>query len=884
MKYFRSLIGFIAACYTKLLNDFKSVIMSYQMSPGLQQFKNQVGIKFQLYNSLFTSLPFHRIEKTGILLSLLLTWCEDGYKKKQGPEDIIEEFFKKHTSINNEREQVDTLFRFVQYCERQIVLFDALEDAAFRDVNDMGGVGTIKHLSSEVIQSNKEEELAKKLTDYSVRIVLTAHPTQFYPGAVLGIINDLSKAVIDNNASQINMYMQQLGKTPFLKKQKPTPYDEAISLVWYLENVFYHAAGRILSSLKSQFPDAVSENNAVIKMGFWPGGDRDGNPFVTAATTLKVGEALRGAIIKCYYLDVRKLKRRLTFKGVDTILQELEDKLYSNIFIPEHKTELYRQEIMLPLQQIREILVYQHNSLFLHLVDNLISKVLVFGLHFATLDIRQDSSVHAKLMKEVSARGSLLPKNFPELPDTEKIAALTTISGKANSADYEGLIKDTLETIPAIKEIQRYNGVEGCNRYIISQCNSALNVMEVFALFLLSGWKKEELNIDIVPLFETVDDLEKAAEVMKTLYENKVYREHLQRMQHTQTIMVGFSDGTKDGGYLMANWGIYKAKEELTSISRQYGIDVVFFDGRGGPPARGGGKTHKFYASMGKNISNKEIQLTIQGQTVSSNFGTVDSAQYNIEQLLHAGISNDLFSSMKITLRGDEEQLLEEMAADSYQAYVDLKNHPHFMQYLSEVSPLRFYSETNIASRPSKRNSSSRLELKDLRAIPYVGSWSQIKQNVTGYYGVGTALKAMDEKGKWPEVKRLYSNSLFVKTLMDNCEMAMKKCFFPLTEHFSRHPVFGEIWTKIYLEFELTKKYVLKLSGKNELMADYPVEQLSIQMRERIVLPLSTIQQYAIIKFRKLETSMVNSPMKETYEKLIIRCSFGIINAARNSA
>ena len=346
--------------------------------------------------------------------------------------------------------------------------------------------------------------------------------------------------------------------------------------------------------------------------------------------------------------------------------------------------------------------------------------------------------------------------------------------------------------------------------------------------------------------------------------------------------MVGFSDGTKDGGYLMANWGIYKAKEELTKISDQYGVRVVFFDGRGGPPARGGGKTHRFYSSLGKNIANKEIQLTVQGQTVSSNFGTVASAQFNIEQLVHAGIANDLFSSRKVTLNEEEESLLAEMAGTSYTAYTTLRDHPDFMEYLNEVSPLQFYSETNIGSRPSKRKNTGKLELKDLRAIPFVGSWSQLKQNVTGYYGVGTALQDMEKKGKWHSVKQLYAHSPYFKTLLDNSEMAMKKCFFPLTESFSKHPRFGKIWFLIYNEFELTRKFIFKLSGKQELMSDYPIEQMSIQMRERIVLPLSTIQQYAIMKFREAEKS--DSPMKEIYEKLIIRCSFGVINAARNSA
>ena len=218
--------------------------MDNQASRGLQHFKNYVGIKFQLYNSLFTSLPFHRIEKTGILLSLFVNICEEGYKKKLSPTEIIKEFFKKHTSFTSQADQIDLLFRFTQFVERQVVLFDALEDAAFMHVHDIGGAGTLKQLELEVIQKNKETELAKKLEDFSIELVLTAHPTQFYPGSVLGIINDLSKSLSENNAAQINMYLQQLGKTPFFKKEKPTPYDEALSLIWYLENVFFAAAGQ----------------------------------------------------------------------------------------------------------------------------------------------------------------------------------------------------------------------------------------------------------------------------------------------------------------------------------------------------------------------------------------------------------------------------------------------------------------------------------------------------------------------------------------------------------------------------------------------------------------------------------------------------------------
>ncbi|MDX5437581.1 MAG: phosphoenolpyruvate carboxylase, partial [Pontibacter sp.] len=379
-----------------------------------------------------------------------------------------------------------------------------------------------------------------------------------------------------------------------------------------------------------------------------------------------------------------------------------------------------------------------------------------------------------------------------------------------------------------MKTIQEQNGEEGCHRYIISHSTSALNVLEVYTLFALRGWSREEMTVDIVPLFETIDDLRNAARVMGELYRDEVYRSHLHRRGNTQTIMLGFSDGTKDGGYFMANWSIYKAKEALTQVSREYGLEVIFFDGRGGPPARGGGKTQQFYASLGDNIANKEIQLTIQGQTISSNFGTVDSAQYNIEQLMHAGVSNALFSQKKPTLAPESDKLLQQLANISYQAYSELKNHPVFLEYINYISPLRYYGEANIGSRPSKRKA-GKLNLDDLRAVPYVGAWSQLKQNLPGYFGVGIALEKMYENGHWQSLKQLYKESLFFKTLLDNCEMAMKKCFFPVTAYLADHPKYGELWRMIFDEFERTKKYVLMLSDDSDLMDDKPLEQVSIQ-------------------------------------------------------
>jgi phosphoenolpyruvate carboxylase len=286
--------------------------------------------------------------------------------------------------------------------------------------------------------------------------------------------------------------------------------------------------------------------------------------------------------------------------------------------------------------------------------------------------------------------------------------------------------------------------------------------------------------LDIVPLFETITDLEYAEKAMEILYTHPVYKAHLAQRNNTQTIMLGFSDGTKDGGYLTANWFIYKAKEKLTALSRKHGIKVIFFDGRGGPPGRGGGKAHKFYASLGPHIEDKEIQLTIQGQTISTNYGIFDAARYNLERLLTSVYFNRENPS---PLDQQDRATLEKLSEIAFEAYNKLKNHPKFVPYLEKVSPLKYFSKINVGSRTVKRSGSEKLTLKDLRAIPFVGSWSMLKQNIPGYYGLGTALKYFDDQNRFEEVLRLYRNSAFFQALIENSEMSLSKTNFKLTEY-----------------------------------------------------------------------------------------------------
>ena len=275
----------------------------------------------------------------------------------------------------------------------------------------------------------------------------------------------------------------------------------------------------------------------------------------------------------------------------------------------------------------------------------------------------------------LDAGETIFPSNYLKLSSEDQIEVLSELKGTIDIRIFsDDMLVKTLGSIQAIKEIQYRNGKRGAHRYIISNNQTALNVMQTFAMLNLSGFGKK-LPVDIIPLFETIDDLQNSKEVMKTLYANKAYRAHVKYRKDKQTIMLGFSDGTKDGGYLMANWAIFRAKEALTEISREFGIKVIFFDGRGGPPARGG-KTSQFYASLGPTIEDKEIQLTIQGQTISSNFGTLNSAQYNLEQLLSSGIKNEVF---KKDVMSDEHQIImNDLAETSYKEYVAFKKHPNF--------------------------------------------------------------------------------------------------------------------------------------------------------------------------------------------------------------
>ncbi|TVQ27310.1 MAG: phosphoenolpyruvate carboxylase [Spirochaetaceae bacterium] len=894
---------------------------------NLQAFEEHVAMKYHVFNGMFLTLPFEGVTDAGIMLPIFSAFVREHLERGRTPAEAVDRFFREKMSGVAEDDRIDVLFRFMQLVERQVVLFDALEDAAYSRIRDVDGPGSLRELLGRVENEQRHHELVSLLRHYRVRLVLTAHPTQFYPDEILGILTDLGTALDANDIRRVHDLLLQMGMTRFKNREKPTPFDEAKSLLWFMENVFYPTVPdihrRVLVAAGLSDTETL-DFDSPLELGFWPGGDRDGNPFVTSDLTVRIGHMLRTSILSLYLKDMSRLLRRLTFDGVVETVEAIHERLnftaHPYTVHPgadvddasgcEDRADLGYDSAAAFLDDLRRLRMQiqeRHGGLYVNLLDDLIYRVRIFGFHFATMDIRQDSRVHEKLVatlvqllaryrNDQGAPPAVLEsagghRSYTDLNVDERLALIEELSDlfpldREIMDDLEdGISRDTVQSLRAARSIQYLNGERGVHRYIISNTRNAANVMEVWLLAHAAGSEEAAFALDIVPLFETVDDLERARDVMDRLYSMPLYRRHLAARGNIQTIMLGFSDGTKDGGYMTANWKIFRAKQTLTEVSRRHGYQVVFFDGRGGPPARGGGNTHKFYRSLGKNIESREIHLTIQGQTISSKYGNAPAATHNMEQLVSAGVDAALFPEDMYELDSGDIAILEELSAQCNAEYLKLKARPDFVPYLLECSPLRYYGMTNIGSRPTSRTASSDFQLSDLRAIPFVGAWSQLKQNVPGFYGLGTGLARFRQEGRDAEVRELYQRSLFFRTLVENAMQALQKTQFSLTYYLQRDSRFGEIWKMVFDEAQQTIHEVKSLSGQSVLLENDPVVRRSIELREQMVFPSLVIQRYALDQLRSRDEgeSTYTDDDAVSFEKLIVKSLAASVNASRNA-
>lgn len=869
-------------------------------------YEERIITRYRLYSGLFLGLPYAQLQRTAQLLPVFAEYCRQLLVQGLAPTTIVDRFFAE-TPMLSDFERRDVEFLFLQLVERQIVLFDALEDAGFAQTHDLDAPGSVTDLVECVSRDDRNGELSELLTRTSTRIVLTAHPTQFYPPTVQGIVTDLRTALVARDSAEVERLLLQLGRTRFTNRNRPTPVEEAERVLDVVEDVFYEVLPAVVSRtwVAAFGREHVVDHLAItpnLQIGFWPGGDRDGNPFVTADVTERVSKLLKQRLLACYINSTVTLARRLTFEGAHEAVLRILGRLRATLQVTisndtidsEHAAYASAQQLTDDVLALRKVVTDQYQGLFVEQIDELLFGTHLFGFYFASLDVRQNSDVFSQTLSELVGLGKLeLPGH--SLPTSEEVEWTVPVledlitQGKPleglNLADLTPIAQDTIATLRLIPKIQLQNGAPGLHRVIISHTRSAADVLMVLALARAAGLDLTNLALDIVPLFESIDDLESSQHTLSQLCMCAPYRQHLRGRDNHQNVMVGFSDGTKDGGYLTANLAIRQAKRAMTAIGRAHGIELVFFDGRGGPPARGGGNTHRFYRSRDLGIDQCHQQLTIQGQTISSNFGSVDLARHHVEQLFTANLENLLWPSEGEDPPQRHQSLLSDLSVVAHETYRALRDDPLLLEFLAESSPLPLFNHLTIGSRPVARKRSNRLELEQLRAIPFVATWSVLKMQVPGYYGLGTAIDHLCDAGRESELRQLYRDSRFFRTLLDNAAMSLLKSRFDVHTYLDREERFAGIYRRIRDEADLSRRSILRISQQNQLLANDPINRKSIEAREQIILPLLVIVQAAYLRYldhQRAGTETGDEAMQ--LRKLSVKGIAAIINATRNAA
>ncbi len=391
-------------------------------SEEIKEFEKLVKNKFEVYNSLFLNLPYSNIRNIGMFIPLLQQLCKSGLEDGKEPQEILDNFFKVHANISTEKGKINFMFQVIQYVERQIVLYDSVEDAAYPAIQKLSNDLSFKDFINLLEDKIKPADVSKVLSQFSARIVLTAHPTQFYSHSVLDIINRLRLLILENNINEIDLTLQQLGLTSLVNFKKPTPFEEAKNIIYFLRYVYYDSVSELYSHIKNILKNDNFDNPDLIKIGFWPGGDRDGNPFVTSEVTMNVADELRMSLMKCYYGDLKIIESRMTFRKVEALISGLRKNLYESMFNPSK--EINFEEILTPLSKIKEHIINDYNSLHVELLDDLINKVKIFKTHFAVLDIRQNHTIHLKLIEEILKKEKIISSSLSDITQEELINIL----------------------------------------------------------------------------------------------------------------------------------------------------------------------------------------------------------------------------------------------------------------------------------------------------------------------------------------------------------------------------------------------------------------------------------------------------------------------------
>ena len=783
-------------------------------------------------------------------------------------------------------------------------------------------------------KNNSEESYVGKLSDsiknlkdtnilnnINVVPVLTAHPTQVQRKTTLDLTEnihnllrkhrDVKNGLINKSKwkEDLQKHIEILLQSDIIREKKLKVANEITNVLEYYNRSFIKAITKLMVEykklLRENFIDLVNETP--ITMGMWIGGDRDGNPFVTA-DTLKLSAMKQCELIITYYMNQLDILYR-TFSMSSQLIKESDDLRLladkSNDSSVYREKEYYRKAIYyireklsntkkyllnnvdndekyLTAEELEQDLLIIKNSLLENNGDTLIkgdleellSAVKIFGFYLASIDMRQDSSVYEACVAEL-LKSANIENNYSELSENEKCDLLLNILKKdprplsindENKQSEE--LKKELLIFKTARELKDKLGNNIIKQNIISHTTSISDLLELAIMLKEVGLVGSDFaRLQLVPLFETIEDLENSYEIMDNYLALDIVKKWVKDNKDYQEIMLGYSDSNKDGGYLSSGWSLYKAQQDLSSLGNKHGIKITFFHGRGGTVGRGGGPSYDAIISQPLGSVQDRIRLTEQGEIIAAKYGNKDAAYYNLETLFSAVIERMNADMVNIDIRDIPEikEMMDEIVEDSYKTYRKLVfEDPNFYNYFFEATPIKEVSSLNIGSRPASRKKIT--DIGGLRAIPWVFSWSQSRIMLPGWYGVGTAFSNFINKDSRniDKLRTMYKDWPFFTSLLSNVDMVMSKSDMEIAKEYAnlcKDDKTKEVYNKILREWKLTKQVVLDISEHKEFLEDNTYLTKSLENRLQYFNTLNLLQIELIKRAREEKTleSQINT-------------------------
>lgn len=802
---------------------------------------------------------------------------------------------------------------------------------------------------SDTIDLVAQKDDAKRiLENVNVVPVLTAHPTQIQRKTVLELTDkihhllrsyrDVKNGTINQRewTEQLRACIEILMQTDIIRGHKLKVSNEITNVLAYYPKALIPA----ITKFTTRYKELAKEHNLTldqatpITMGMWIGGDRDGNPYVTA-DTLELSATLQSQVIFEYYMkELKKLYRaislstsymqpsaaveklsklsnddspfrtdepyRRAFYYIESRLVHTEKELLGiidkNIFIKPHDFEnldnipVYNnpQEFKSDLETIKASLDEDHDQAVTHsFFTQILEAIDVFGFHLATIDMRQDSSVNESCVAELLKSAGICD-NYSDLSEKEKVELLLSELENdprnlhANNKPKSELLQKELKIYKTARQLKDRLGEDVIKQHIISHTESVSDMLE--QAIMLKEYNlvdSEKARIQVVPLFETVEDLLNAREIITQYLSFPIVKKWLVSQNNYQEIMLGYSDSNKDGGYLASCWNLYKAQKDLTAIGEKLGVKITYMHGRGGTVGRGGGPSYEAITAQPFKSINDRIRMTEQGEIIQNKYGNKDTAYYNLEMLASAAIdrmvSKQAVSEERIT---DFRSSMDKIVEESNKIYRKLVfENPAFLDYFFQATPIKEISNLNIGSRPASRKKLT--DFSGLRAIPWVFSWSQSRIMFPGWYGVGLAFANFinADPTHLKELQEMYKGWPFFHSLLSNVDMVLSKSNMEIAREYASlcdDEETKKVFDIIYQEWKLTKKVILQIEDHDDLLAEAPILKQSLDYRMPYFNILNYIQIEMIKRGREDEIQGV-------YQSIIPITINGVASGLRNS-